>query len=48
MAQAKQLLSTGHTVSETCHLSGFNDYANFYSYIQNITGISPGQYGRST
>lgn len=46
VAQAKQLLSTGHSVSETCHLSGFNDYANFIRTFKNITGISPGHYGK--
>lgn len=48
VAQAKQLLSTGHSVSDACHLSGFNDYANFIRTFKNITNISPGQYGKST
>ncbi|MBP1963197.1 AraC family transcriptional regulator [Paenibacillus aceris] len=48
VAQAKQLLSTGYSVSEACHLSGFNDYANFIRTFKKITGSSPGQYGKST
>lgn len=41
---AKQLLSEGKNVSETCTLSGFNDYANFIRAFKKITGCSPSHY----
>jgi AraC-type DNA-binding domain-containing proteins len=41
---AKQLLSEGKNVSETCSLSGFNDYANFIRAFKKITGCSPSHY----
>lgn len=47
IAVAKQLLTAGTSVSETCYLSGFNDYANFIRTFKNITGSSPGQYGKT-
>lgn len=43
---AKQLLSAGTSVSDTCYLTGFNDYANFIRTFKNITGIPPGKYGK--
>lgn len=46
-AVAKQLLAEGKTVTETCYLSGFNDYNNFIRTFKKITGISPGQYQKS-
>ncbi|MFD2879573.1 hypothetical protein ACFTAO_32220 [Paenibacillus rhizoplanae] len=33
-------------MSDTCYLSGFNDYANFIRTFKNITGIPPGKYGK--
>lgn len=41
---AKKLLSEGNNVSETCLLSGFNDYANFIRAFKKITGCSPSKY----
>ncbi|AJH00785.1 hypothetical protein LF65_04245 [Clostridium beijerinckii] len=41
---AKQLLSEDKNVSETCSLSGFNDYANFIRAFKKITGCSPSHY----
>lgn len=41
---AKQLLSEGKNVSETCALSGFNDYSNFIRTFKKITGTSPSHY----
>lgn len=41
---AKKLLLSGKNVSETCVLSGFNDYANFIRSFTKKTGISPGHY----
>ncbi|WP_081743881.1 helix-turn-helix domain-containing protein [Eisenbergiella tayi] len=46
-AAAKQLLAEGKTVTETCYLSGFNDYNNFIRTFKKITGTSPGQYQKS-
>lgn len=46
VALAKTLLSQGHTVSEACHLSGFNDYSNFIRSFKQVTGYTPGQFKR--
>ncbi|WP_248547796.1 helix-turn-helix domain-containing protein [Paenibacillus odorifer] len=46
IALSKQLLSAGNSVSDTCYLSGFNDYANFIRTFKNITGIPPGKYSK--
>ncbi|MNC57806.1 Multiple antibiotic resistance protein MarA [compost metagenome] len=45
---AKQLLTAGNSVSDTCYLSGFNDYANFIRTFKNFTGHTPGQYGKKS
>lgn len=44
VALAKTLLSQDHTVSEVCHLSGFNDYSNFIRSFKQTTGYTPGQF----
>jgi AraC-like DNA-binding protein len=44
IALAKELLLNGKSVTETCHLSGFNDYSNFIRTFKNATGISPGSF----
>ena len=44
VALAKQLLSAGHTVTETCQMCGFNDYANFIRTFKQMTGVSPARY----
>lgn len=44
VALAKELLAKGHTVAETCHLSGFHDYSNFIRSFRQITGQTPGQF----
>lgn len=46
ISKAKKLLSEGHSVTETCMLSGFSDYSNFIRMFKKTTGISPGQYGK--
>lgn len=46
IALAKQLLAGGKSVSETCFLTGFNDYSNFIRTFKNIAGVSPGKYSR--
>jgi AraC-like DNA-binding protein/uncharacterized cupin superfamily protein len=45
---AKQLLTAGNSVSDTCYLAGFNDYANFIRTFKNFTGTPPGKYGKRT
>ena len=46
IAAAKQYLLDGKTVTETCYLSGFNDYNNFIRTFKKMTGVSPGHYSR--
>lgn len=44
---AKELLTQGHTVTESCHMSGFNDYSNFIRSFKQITGCTPGQFKKN-
>jgi YesN/AraC family two-component response regulator len=44
IALAKQHLAEGKNVTETCTLSGFNDYSNFIRTFKQVTGYSPTQY----
>lgn len=44
---AKQLLSSGSNVSETCYGAGFSDYSNFIRSFTKVAGISPGKYRKS-
>ena len=44
ISYAKQLLSNGHNVTETCLMCGFNDYSNFIKTFKGITGNTPGSY----
>lgn len=44
VALAKKYLAEGFTVSETCHLSGFQDYSNFIRTFRQTTGLTPGQF----
>lgn len=46
IALAKELLLTGHTVAESCHLSGFHDYSNFIRTFRKNVGCTPGQFQR--
>lgn len=48
VAMAKQYLTEGKTVTETCALSGFNDYNNFIRTFKKIAGVSPGKYHSRT
>ena len=41
IAKAKQLLSEGMNVTETCYHSGFNDYSNFITTFKRFTGYTP-------
>lgn len=47
ITHAKKLLQQGTNVTDTCFLSGFNDYANFIRSFKQVVGISPGKYLRS-
>jgi len=44
IAMAKDILSEGYTVTETCEKCGFNDYSNFLKMFKRIVGVSPGKY----
>lgn len=44
IALAKQLLLEGTSVTETCQLTGFNDYSNFIRTFKKATGVSPGNF----
>ena len=44
IALAKQYLSDGCSVTDTCHQAGFNDYCNFIRLFKKITGYTPGNY----
>ncbi|MDO4296570.1 MAG: AraC family transcriptional regulator [bacterium] len=44
IALAKELLTKGYTVTESCHIAGFNDYSNFIRSFRQITGYTPGQF----
>ena len=41
IALAKDLLMNGNSVTDTCHMAGFNDYSNFIRTFKNITGYTP-------
>lgn len=43
---SKALLSEGYSVSETCEMSGFNDYSNFLKAFTKAVGISPKKYAQ--
>jgi AraC-like DNA-binding protein len=43
---AKSLLGSGHSVTETCELCGFNDYSNFLKAFTKAVGLSPKKYAR--
>ncbi len=44
IAEAKQLLLRGISVTEACYLSGFNDLSHFIRTFHNTVGVSPGKY----
>lgn len=44
IALAKQLLQEGNNVTDTCLMSGFNDYSNFIRTFKKATGMSPGNF----
>ena len=46
ISEAKKLLSSGKSVSDTALLCGFSDYANFIRVFKKFVGTSPGKYGK--
>lgn len=42
--KTKQLLKRGYTISEACFSSGFSDYSNFMRSFKKMTGLTPGQF----
>ena len=44
--RAKQLLTQGIPVIETCFAVGFSDYSNFYKVFKRVTGIPPKQFAK--
>ncbi|MNM90644.1 Bifunctional transcriptional activator/DNA repair enzyme AdaA [compost metagenome] len=47
IALAKQYLTEGKSVTDTCYLSGFKNYSNFIRSFTKQTGISPGKFKHS-
>lgn len=47
ISHAKHLLSTGHTLMDTCFESGFNNYTYFISKFKSITGMTPLKFQKS-
>jgi AraC-like DNA-binding protein len=48
LSLAKTLLKEGKSVTETCELSGFNDYFHFIRIFKKYIGTSPGQFKNSS
>ncbi len=48
ISQAKKLLKSGYSVSDTAYACGFGDYSNFIRTFTKSVGISPGKYKKST
>ncbi len=46
ICEAKKLLCSGKSVSETALLCGFSDYANFIRVFKKVTGVPPGKYSK--
>jgi AraC-like DNA-binding protein len=46
LKRSKELLRDGHSVCDSCHLSGFKDYSNFIRLFKARIGTSPGKYAR--
>lgn len=46
LTNAKKMLESGCTLTETALASGFNDYANFIRVFKTAVGISPGKYAK--
>lgn len=44
ITEAKKLLLSGKSVTDTAFMCGFNDYANFIRTFKNAVGVPPGKY----
>ncbi|SFK99130.1 AraC-type DNA-binding protein [Paenibacillus sp. 1_12] len=44
ISKAKEILTEGYNVTDTCERCGFNDYSNFLKMFKRTVGISPGKY----
>ncbi len=44
IAEAKKMLSSGKSVTETAYMCGFGDYANFIRTFKKAVGVPPGKY----
>lgn len=47
ITEAKKLLSSGKSVTETALMCGFDDYANFIRVFKKHVGVTPGKYGKN-
>ncbi len=47
ITEAKKLLASGMSVTDTAFMCGFNDYANFIRTFKKAVGIPPGKYKSS-
>ena len=47
ISEAKKLLASGKSVSDTANECGFSDYANFIRVFKKFVGVSPGKYSKS-
>lgn len=44
LIKSKEMLSKGHSVTDTCNLCGFGDYSNFIRTFKKHIGVSPKNY----
>lgn len=44
LVRAQELLLDGASVTDACHLAGFNDYSNFIRLFKRMTGQSPARF----
>lgn len=44
LSYAKMLIRDGHSLTYSCHASGFNDYSNYYKTFKSKLGMTPSEY----
>ncbi len=44
IAYSKMLIRQGHSLTSSCHASGFNDYSNYYKTFKTKVGMTPSEY----